>query len=119
MRNSNPKAKNLSADDMGGLQPTLPLCKNARVMLTRNLWTEAGLCNGTMGTVKHILYNKSQNPPDLPVIVVVQFDENYIGPSICEDTPRSVPIPPVTNTSDSLGYCYERQQLPLRLYRVL
>ena len=50
----NPKAKHLSAEDMGGLEPTIYLARKARVMLTRNFWTSAGLCNGAMGTVKHI-----------------------------------------------------------------
>ena len=49
---TNPKAKHLSAEDMGGLEPTIYLARKARVMLTRNFWTTAGLCNGTMGTVK-------------------------------------------------------------------
>ena len=47
---------------MGGLQPTLYIAKSARVMLTRNLWTTVGLCNGAVGTVLHIIYAEGQCP---------------------------------------------------------
>lgn len=60
---SNPKAKSLSSEEMSGLEPTIYISKQARVMRTRNVWTEAGLCNGTMGTVKNIiLFRKSHFP---------------------------------------------------------
>ena len=112
---SNPKAKRLSSEDMGGLEPTIYLSKQARVMLTRNLWTEAGLCNGTMGTIKDIIFSENHTSPMLPVAIIVQFDNNYIGPSYCKDTPNCVPICPVTNTSTSLGNNLERIQFPLKL----
>lgn len=98
---------------MGGLQPTIYLSKKARVMLTSNLWTKAGLCNGAMGTVRHIIFPENYKPPILPIAIIVQFDNNdYIGPSFCKHSPNCVPIYPVTSVSkDGL----ERQQLPLKL----
>ena len=76
---------------MGGLEPTLYLAEKARVMLTRNLWTSAGLCIGTMGTVNHIILAKNQRRPMLPIAVIVQFDkDDYIGPSFCENMPNCV-----------------------------
>ena len=71
-----PKAKQISAEDMGGFESTLYLARKARVMLTRNLWARVGLCNGTMGTVKHIIFAQNQRPPMLPIAVIVQFDKD-------------------------------------------
>lgn len=113
-RHSNKASVKLSSDDMGGLEPKLFLSISARVMLTRNLWTEKGLCNGSMGVVKDVIYHEGDSPPNLPLAVVVQFD-SYSGPSIVIDQPGCVPIIPVTSVSDLHGSSHERQQLPLRL----
>ena len=43
-KHNNSKAKSISSVDLG-LEPVLSICEGARVMLTRNLWIEAGLCN--------------------------------------------------------------------------
>ena len=114
-KHTNGSAKKQPADDMGGLQPTSLLCKGATVMLTRNLWTEVGLCNGAMGVVHDIIYQNGQGPPNLPISVLIQFDDNYIGPSFSSSVSNLVPIIPVASISDSFGALYERQQLPLRL----
>lgn len=99
---SNPKAKHLNAEDMGGLEPTVYLSKKARVILTRNLWTKAGLCNGTMGTVRHIIFAENHRPPMLPIAIIVQIDDDdYIGPSFCDDLPNCVPIYPVTSFANT------------------
>ena len=45
------KAELLDDDDFG-LAASLELCIGARVLLTRNLWTDAGLMNGALGVVK-------------------------------------------------------------------
>ena len=96
-------ASKLSSEDMGGLQPKLYLCLGARVMLTRNLWTAKGLCNGSMGVIEDIVFQEGDHPPLLPIAVIVQFDESYTGPSICLNKPRCVPIVPQTNVSDLYG----------------
>ena len=114
-KHSNKKATSLPVNDMGGLSPKLFFCKGARVMLTKNLWTELGLCNGAMGHVWDIIYLKGVNPPDLPLIILVQLDQYYNGPSAVPGIPRCVPISAVISTSDSLGSFCERQQFPLKL----
>ena len=63
---------------MGGLEPVLYLAKNARIMLTCNLWTELGLCNGALGTVRHVIYAEGHSPPVLPIAIIVQFDKKRL-----------------------------------------
>ena len=60
-------------------------------MLTMNLWANVGLCNGETEKVIDIIYENGHNPPDLPIAVVVQFDD-YRGPSISDILPCCVPI---------------------------
>ena len=57
----------------------LHLAVNARVMLTRNIWVEKGLCNGSMGFVGQIIYQENKKPPNLP-LVRVEYDK-YNGPT--------------------------------------
>ena len=50
--------------------------------LTANLWVQAGLVNGAMGTVVAICYDQAgESPPNLPVEVTVRFD-SYCGPTL-------------------------------------
>ena len=74
-RPSSPAAKTFSSEDMSGLQPVIFLAKGAKVMLTMNLWASAGLCNGATGTVIDFIYQHGHQPPDLPIAVIVQFDD--------------------------------------------
>lgn len=74
-------------DDAGGLHPVVFLAVGARVMLTSNLWQEVGLCNGA--AVHQILYHEGHRPPDLPIAVIVDFDE-YNGPTFIPDPPNNI-----------------------------
>ena len=112
-RHSGSNAKSVSAQEMFGLQPTILICKGAKVMLTMNLWASVGLCNGASGTIVDIIYAKDHHPPDLPIAVLVKFDE-YRGPNFCS-IPFCVPIPPVTASVNIDNKTLERQQLPLTL----
>ncbi|CAB4045670.1 Hypothetical predicted protein, partial [Paramuricea clavata] len=52
---------------MSGLEPVVFLGKGARVMLTMNLWSSVGLCNGATRTVVDIIYQNNHQPADLPI----------------------------------------------------
>ena len=105
-----PNASKASPDDCGGLEPVIHLCTDARIMLTNNLWIEAGLVNGAMGTVKAIAYLRG-SPPDLPTAVMVKFD-HYSGPTLHDGT---IPIVPLKRTWVEGNTVLSRQQLPLKL----
>ena len=107
---SGPNASKASTDDSGGLEPIICIACGARVMLTSNLWTQAGLVNGAMGSVAAICY-QSGGPPDLPAAVMVHFD-SYHGPTYSDGT---VPIVPVRHTWYNAGVPCSRLQLPLKL----
>ena len=53
-------AKNISSDDMSGLEPVVFLAKGARVMLTMNLWSSVGLCNGATGRIVDIIHQNNR-----------------------------------------------------------
>ena len=99
---------------MSGLEPVVFLAKGARVMLTMNLWSTVGLCNGATGTVVDIVYQSNHQPPDLPIAVIIEFD-NYRGPIFNVNKSFCVPVCPITVSSQSETGFHERQQLPLRL----
>lgn len=113
-RHSSATAKSLPSDEMSGLEPTIYLAKGAKVMLTMNLWASVGLCNGATGTIVDIIYAINHRPPDLPVAIILKFDD-YRGPSFTDDLPSCVPIYPITVSAQSIEGIHERQQLPLRL----
>ena len=105
-----PNASKASSEDASGLESVICLARGARVMLTSNLWTDAGLVNGAMGTVQAICY-QSGGPPSLPVAVMVKFDK-YWGPTLHDG---SVPIVPQRRTWVEGGSACSRLQIPLKL----
>ena len=52
----------ISPHEFSGLAGSLEMCEGARVLLTSNLWTEAGLVNGAMGTVKGFVWPEGGHP---------------------------------------------------------
>ena len=113
-QNSSKAASKLSSEEFGGLENRIYLAKGARVMLTRNLWSDAGLCNGSLSVVKDIVFQYDQSPPSLPIAVIVKFDK-YTGPSFCNDDEKCVPIIPIASNSLDSGVSSERIQVPLKL----
>ena len=106
-------AKKMASDDMSRLESIVFVAKDARVMLTMNLWSSVGLCNGATGTVVDIIYQRNHQPPDLPIAVIVEFENNR-GP-VFENQLLCISICPITVTSQTEVGFHERQQLPLRL----
>ena len=102
-----------SADAFNGLEAQLKLAVGARVMHKSNTWTEAGLVNGQLGTVKAIVYREGVSPPDLPRAVIVEFP-NYIGDG-CFGLPHHVAITPNEVTAPVGSCTAKRRQLPLVL----
>ena len=84
----------------------LLICKDSRVMLTSNLWIEAGLVNGALGYIRKIVYKQGSAPPELPTYVMVEFD-GYSGLPFKDHNPKTIPIPPIQKG--------RTLQLPLRL----
>ena len=111
---NNPAAATIASDLMMGLQSSIILARDARVMITANLWTERGITNGTTGTIRHIIYTEGACPPSLPLAVIVELDEGYTGPCL-QNQPRYVVINPVTRGINSPTGRLERTMLPLRL----
>ena len=90
-------SKQADDDKAGGLANSIILSKHTKVRLTTNLWLSAGLTNGAAGTVTHILYKEGHAPPELPLAVIVSFD-NYKEPNLLPNYPSSVPIVPIRRT---------------------
>ena len=74
----------VDAEDFRGMENEIFVCEGARVLLTQNLWVEAGLMNGAMGTVVGYMWPENADPhnsdpaqKDLtaPVCVFVKFDK--------------------------------------------
>ena len=83
-------------------------------MLRHNLWTEAGLVNGALGTVQDIIYKPGTRPGTLPAAVLVKFDQ-YTGPSCLSNVDNVVPICSRKAEWFVKGLSRSRTQLPLNL----
>ena len=119
--NNCPQAKESSSNEAENLMNELYLAKGAKVVLTKNLWSQAGLVNGAQGTVKYIIYAEgSQTSADtMPDMLLVHFP-GYKGPSFLspEEFPDEeevlVPIFPVHATwYNNRGHMLDRTQFPL------
>ena len=52
----------MDAEDFNGLKGQLELIEGARVLLTANLWTEAGLMNGALGWCRGYIWPEGGDP---------------------------------------------------------
>ena len=103
----------LQGEKETGLPDSLLLCKGAKIRLSSNLWTAAGLVNGAVGFVQAIIYANGEKPPEtLPKAIICTF-EGYIGPSFLSSIPKAVPIVPAGRTFYVKGKTCSRKQLPV------
>ena len=111
-------------DDFRGMPAVLELCEGWRVLLTQNLWLEAGLMNGALGRVVGFVWPEGGDPNSAdsalksPLCVVVEFDDVELGnESFFPGQPerrRWVPIFRRKAFSASEAAVY-REQFPLTL----
>ena len=111
--------KSLDSAEAGGLLDTIFIAKGCRILLTRNLWTEAGLVNGADGIVEYILFRSTtdftKSPPPLPDVLLVRFP-GYHGPSFLADKGIEGIVPIVPMTHYGMGAkndTFSRTQHPL------
>ena len=75
------ETERLDDQEFKGLRAVVELCVGARVLLTRNLWTEAGLMNGAVGYVRGFMWPVGGDPASAdsrlrsPLCVLVEFEE--------------------------------------------
>lgn len=101
------EAYNTSAKNAENLECVLYLAIGAKVMLRRNLFTEAGLVNGSIRTITDIVVQPESN--GFPLFLLVDFP-SYTGP---RPFGRSVPIAPVESKWISKGINCRRIQFPI------
>jgi len=104
-------AEGANDDEADGLDPELCICLGARVMLTDNLWVENGLVNGSMGTVRDVVWHEGQDATkDMPMAIMVEVDD-YDGPKF--PGTNYVPIFPVTRRFEYKKRDCSRTNFPL------
>jgi ATP-dependent DNA helicase PIF1 len=110
-------AEKADTQTAGNLQIVFFTSINARVMLTTNVWSEAGLCNGSFGYIRDICWSSDCLDPrqEMPHAILVAFDD-YTGPAYLEkDGEKLVPILPVRREWARGGITCTRMQFPLVL----
>ena len=110
------EARGEQNDKAASLPDKIILCEGAKIRLTDNLWTEAGLTNGSVGQVYKIIYGPGERPPMLPRAILVTF-EGYIGPTFPnkDNVQKLVPIVPVTHSWKQNRKRMVRTMLPVIL----
>ena len=94
-----------------GFQAELFVAIGCRVMLIHNTWVEGGLADGTLGTVRAIVYNENKTSIECPDYVMVQFD-NYKGSCI---NGNLFPVKTIARNCEKNGRKFTRKRFPLKL----
>jgi ATP-dependent DNA helicase PIF1 len=79
--------ENANTDEGGNLHKDIPISINARIMLRENLWVERILFNGSMGTVRDIVWEVGADyKNDPPLALLIDFnDYDQSAPSLVTD----------------------------------
>ena len=72
------------------------------------------MVNGSVGTIQEIIFEENQDPPSLPIAIMVEFD-NYSGPAMSINEKRLVPILPVRHTWEGKKGSCSHLQIPVCL----
>jgi hypothetical protein len=80
-----PEAKHATETIAKGFQVELYLMKGMRVMLRKNVWTAAGLVNGSLGDIYDVLFD----PQTETFVALVDFP-SYTGPQAFVNCPKTV-----------------------------
>ena len=111
-------AEEATADTAGNLHSKLPLCQGAKVMLTENIWTEAGLVNGALGTIFDIAWASGENPRISPPFVTLIWFKGYSGPPYFLNEPSLEGVIPIFRSEKEFivqNKHYFRTQFPLTI----
>ena len=108
------KTVKATEEEADNLSKELCVCIGAKVMLTTNLWTEAGLSNGSMGMIHDMSWDVGLDISSMPSVILVKFD-GYIGPGFPDCGDKIIPVYPVTRQFEFKGVSCSRTQFPLRL----
>ena len=109
---NSPGAAAFEADQANGLKNKMYLAKDAKIVLTSNIWPEAKLVNGAQGHVKYLVYNERQQ--NLPDLVICHFAD-YTGPTFIPGEEKLVPIVPLQASWTTKHKQFTRTQYPLML----
>ena len=114
--NTPASARSASSKVAKGLMPQLILAVGADIILTKNIWPEAGLINGAFGKIWDVIYAIDEAPPALPIALLVEIP-SFRGKSFIDGVPNIVPIVPVQSKFDIGEEKIEctRTQLPVML----
>ena len=98
------------------------LCVGAVVMLLVNFIVEKNLKNGSVGTIREIIYENQEGPREegaLPLYVVVEFPDSEMPIDLAwnKDNPKLVAIPALEIRCEKR--CCSQQTIPLRVCKAI
>ncbi len=109
------EALKADSETVKGLEYELLLARNARVMLTVNLWVSTNLVNSAMEIIIDILYKEKPEHISLPTVILVFFDK-YNGLTLIKlEGVSIVPIIPIWCMWKGKSRIYSRLQILLSL----